>query len=806
MKLSLNWLKAYVNFSLHASEVAALLTQRGLEVTHITPSIKSNLEGLRVGEVLSCVPHPNADHLKQTLVHVGQEQPLTIVCGAPNVAIGQKVVVATVGAVLHPYPDQVPFQIKKSKIRGIVSEGMLCAASEIGLGPEQEGIIVLSTTLPAGTAANVWFKDALDTILEVEITPNRADACSHLGIARELKAILHLPMTYPSVEAFATDAFASPLQLGAIDASLCPQYCGVLLKDVVVQPSPNWLRIRLEQIGVKPINSIVDITNFILHDIGQPLHAFDFDQIKGGTLTVQKLPSGTLFVGLDGIERTLTGQETMICDAEGPIAMAGIIGGLRTCIQEHTQRVFIESAYFTPDSIRIASQIHHLKTDASFRFERGTDPNMPLYALKRAVLLVKERIPAALASEVIMYHPTPINHFRVPLTYARINQLLGTPMDPIMVKQILRDLEIDIASETDKGFVAYVPPYRVDVTREVDLIEEIARLYGYDAVPINDHLATAYVAPQSTVGQAYKMEQEIAALLVGNGYTEIWTNSLSKSAYNSTFPTSSVDGSEAVALLNPLSSATDVLRSILLFGGLEVLAYNLARNKKDALLFEFGTVYEKKASTYFETKKLALWLTGETEACNWVRQLGPIRLESVRHMVEQITTKLGIADLTYAPITHPYYEQAAQATHNGTNMVTFGSVHPSILQHFCIEQPVFTAEMNWNQLLAVQKVAPTYAPVSRFPAVTRDLSLVLDQPVSFQSIKDLVQKQGYKTIRAMDLVDVYQGAQLPAGKKSYAIRFVLQDQTKTLEDKNIDKLMQQLMQVFERVLHAIIRR
>ncbi|WP_339044460.1 phenylalanine--tRNA ligase subunit beta [Cardinium endosymbiont of Tipula unca] len=805
MKISLNWLKSYIQFPLKASEIAPLLTQRGLEVAHIHATIKGDLEGVVIGHVLSCEPHPNADRLKKTLVDVGLDRPLSIVCGAPNVAVGLKVVVAPVGSTIYNYSDQSPFSIKKVKIRGELSEGMICAEDEIGLGPDHDAILVLDTDLPAGTPAKAYFKDALDEILEIEITPNRADACSHLGVARELKAILHLPTMMPSIDAFKAAPLSLPFKISEVDATLCPLYSGILLKDVVVKPSPHWLRSRLERIGVKSINNVVDVTNFILYELGQPLHAFDYDTIVGKTLMVKQLSAGTSFIGLDGVERKLAGHELMICDVEGPIAMAGVFGGLSTGITSATQHVFIESAYFIPATIRNTSQYHNLKTDASFRFERGTDPNMPIYALKRAVLLLQEIMPSVEISEIIEHHSTKVTPFTIPISYATIQRYLGATIDPTIIKQIVTDLEIEIEDASDAGFVAKVPPYRVDVTREADLIEEIARIYGYDAIPTIGHLATTYLAPETDVDNTYKVEQEIGKMLVANGYYETWTNSLTKQTYTDLLGMEKTANRE-ISILNPLSTSTNVLRHTLLFSGLEVVAYNLARRQFDLKLFEFGTVYSQNGATCSEEKKLAVLLTGQIEHSNWVRQLGAVTLSALRAIVDQLISKLGITEVSYQETLHPFYQQAAQVVHKGKVVMTFGQVKPSITDHFGITQPVFFADISWGHLSQIGNLNTLYKPISKFPTVKRDLSLVVDKAVLFQNIQDLIRQQGHKNIQEIALFDVYEGEQLPADKKAYAINFTLQDHTQTLDDKGIDKIMNQLIHYFERDLNAVIRR
>lgn len=805
MKISLNWLKSYINFSLTTSVLGDLLTQRGLEVAHVRSTIKGGLEGLVIGDILSCIVHPNADRLHVALVDIGLDKPLSIVCGAPNVQAGIKVVVAPVGVAIYSYLDQAPFLIKKVKIRGVWSEGMICAEDEIGLGPAHDHILVLSTALPAGTTVKDYFREELDEILEIEITPNRADACSHIGVARELKAILHLPITLPSITSFSAVRCPALLKVTVVDSLLCPRYCGLLLNNVRVQPSPRWLCNRLERIGVKPINNVVDVTNFVLHELGQPLHAFDYNAIIGKELMVQHQPAGTLFKGLDGVERKLAGHELMICDIEGPIAMAGVLGGLKTSVTDATQDVFLESAYFDPASIRSASQYHSLKTDASFRFERGTDPNMLVYALKRAALLLQEFSTSAKACEIIESYSTELAHFTIPISYKKITHVLGTVISPARVRQIVTDLEIGIEDETDEGFTARVPPYRVDVIREIDLIEEIVRIYGYDAIPITGRVSTTYWAPESSVGNAYKVEQEVSKMLVANGCYEIWTNSLTKEAYVDLLNGTELAQQE-ILILNPLSTATNRLRATLLFSGLEVIAYNLAHRQCDLKLFEFGTVYRQDDISCREEKRLAIWLIGQIEHQNWVRQLGPVTLQSLRRIIEHLVQKLGIADLSYEEVMHPFYEQAAQVTHQGVVVMVFGQVKASILGYFAVEQPVFFADINWRYLLEIRKLHLLYKPISKFPAVKRDLSLVMDKTILFQQVKDLVAQQAYKNVEEMYLIDVYEGANLPVDKKSYMIRFILRDRKKTLDDKNIDQIMNQLIQTFERDLNAIIRR
>lgn len=802
MKIALNWLKSYIQTDLTASALASLLTQSGLEVIRLYPAIP--LEGLVIGEVIASVPHPRAERLHKTLVDIGADQPLSIICGAPNLAVGQKVMVAPAATTIYSYSDQKPFQIKKIKIRGEWSDGMICAEDEIGLGPAHDAIMVLDTALPAGTAAKDYLQEPLDELLEIEITPNRADACSHLGIARELKALLHLPLVLPTVAHFQPIA-SPPLTLTVQDNQACPRYCGLLLKNVVVEAAPQWLRTRLSRIGIKPINNIVDVTNFILHDLGQPLHAFDYDTIVGGCLEIALATPGSQFIGLDGVTRTLTGCELMIGDALGPLAMAGIIGGMRSCITKNTKNVFIESGYFHPTRIRRAAQYHNLKTEAAFRFERGTDPHMPPYALKRAALLLQLLLPSAEAIEIIEYYPTPIAYLGIAITYAAIARTLGVSLDPTKIKEIINDLDIDIEEESKDGFIAKVPPYRVDVTRTADLIEEIARIYGYDALAdVNKAYLTPainYLAAETSTDYLYEMEEEIGKLLVSNGYYEIWTNSLIARAYVDLTHSSSI-----ISLLNPSSKMVDSLRPTLLFSGLEAIAYNMSYRQKNLKFFEFGTVYNQVAGVYKERKKLALWLTGHIEPANWVRQLGDVTLQEMRNSLEQIIQRLGIEELVYKAMLLPHYIQAAQIIYKGKEIIAFGQIDGAILDRFAIAQPVFFADIDWDNLLKIGKFHPRYRPIAKFPPVRRDLSLVVDKSVSFQDIQDVIVKRGVDMVQAVHLFDLYTGATLPADKKAYALTFILQDSKRTLDDSSIHQFMDQLMQAFEQVLHATIRK
>lgn len=804
MKISRNWLESYIECRRSSKELVGLLTQSGLEVASVHDSIPGRLEGLIIGQVISCDKHPYADRLQQVLVDVGCGNRASIICGAPNVEVGQKVVVAPVGTTIYRYKTGEPFLIKKAKIRGLVSEGMLCAEDEIGIGQDHEGIIVLNTTLSPGTPARQYFAPWLDEILDIEITPNRVDACSHLGIARELKALLHQPITWPNTSYQVARACDLAVDIKSVNTQLCPRYCGVVIEGVVVDHAPEWIKRRLESIGVKSINNIVDVTNFVLHELGQPLHAFDYDAIAGSLLTVKKVMPGTIFKGLDGIDRKLMGKEIMICDQDGPIAMAGIIGGWRTSVQPSTKRIFIESSYFNPEYIRAAAKEHGIQTDASFRFERGADPNMTLRALHRAIHMLQSLMTDIAISACVDLYPNPIPDVDVPVVYEHIDQLLGIHIDPCLVKQILQDLDIAVIQESDQGFIAQVPPYRTDVVREVDIIEEVARVYGYNRIPVTplDH---GCFSADSHVDRIHKFEQVVSGILVTQGFYEIYSSSFTNAAYTEQFVQDS-NKANSVNLLNPLSHRTSTLRQSLLFGGLEHVAQNIAHKHHDVKFFEFGRVYSKVGKQYVERQKLALWITGQQEKTNWVRQLGNVSLESLRSVIDQLLTRSGIVFPTYTEITHGCYKQAVDVQCQGVSVAIFGQIKPEVLEHFSIDQPVFGGELCWDKLGLMGDFSLCSKPVSKFPFVQRDLSLWIDQGVTYQDIVDSILMENNPSIKDFYIVDVYHNKELDKQKKSYAIRFIFQDLTCTLKDDDIDKIMQRLISVFESKFNATIRR
>lgn len=803
MKISLNWLKNYIQISETSEEVAQLLTQSGLEIGGQTvfEPIKGGLKGLVIGQVLRCDPHPNANRLKSTLVEVGQDAPLHIICGAPNVQAGQKVVVAPVGTTLYGQ-DGSTIKIKKTKIRGEVSEGMLCAEDEIGLGTTHEGIIVLDTSLPPGTPASQHFSSQPDEVLEIDLTPNRGDACSHLGVARELGALLDRSVHYPSVSALKPGTARLPIQIEVLDSTACPRYTGITISGVKVGPSPTWLRDKLGAIGLSPVNNIVDITNFVMHELGQPLHAFDYDQIAGQKITVGQLKPGTPFVTLDDTTRGLRGTELMVCDQTGGISMAGILGGKRTSIHAETQNIFLESAYFSPGIVRKAAKQHGLKTDASFRYERGTDPNITVYALQRACLLIQEIAQGEVASALIDLYPEKIEAAKIKVHYPNIARLLGQDIPSATIKQILNRLDITISHEEADSFVASVPPYRVDVRREVDIIEEIVRIYGYDRIEVKGQLGSTYLA-KTVQPTPHQLRHEIASLLAAQGYYEIYTNSLTKSAY--TESTDVLNPQQSVAISNPLSEALNVLRQTLLFGGLEVIAHNINRKQADLRLFEFGKTYHKADQEYVEENRLGVWLTGNTEAINWMRKSQETTFHDLHAVVHKVLHKLGVTNFKTESFESSCYQVGIQVLLGKMPLLTAGTVHTTLLKRMGIPQPVFFADMNWDALLGSCSPLSQYREISKFPLVKRDISLVLDKIITFEAVKRLIDQQANKLIQDFTIFDVYEGEVLGPNKKAYALSFVLQGKDKTLDDKTIDQVMARLMGAFEDQLGALIR-
>ena len=786
------------------AEIAALLTQSGLEVEGIDSfvSVPGGLEGMVIGEVLTCEKHPDADKLSLTTVDIGADQVSQIVCGASNVAAGQKVVVATVGATLYPSLGE-PFEIKKAKIRGQFSEGMICAEDEIGIGTSHAGIIVLDTDLPNGTPASAYFEVTQDQILEIGLTPNRADAASHLGVARDLKALLRRDLCLPEEKALSVEAQGPVVQVVVDNAADCPRYAGVVLTNIQVGPSPQWLQHFLRSLGLEPINNVVDTTNYILHDLGQPLHAFDAAKIGEGKIRVGKLPKGNSFLTLDGKERKLSGEELMICDPKGGMCIAGVFGGAVSGVSNETTSIFLESAYFSPDIIRKGSQVHGLKTDASFRFERGTDPNMPVYALKQAVFLLQRYAGALVASEIIDVYPEPKQEVRIPVNFGHINRLIGKVIEPKEVVEILESLEIEVSELTTEGFVASVKPYRVDVTREADIIEEVLRIHGFQQVPLSEALRTDYLADHP-MKDAAKLQYRLTELLANQGYFELVTNSLTSPKYveKSGF----LDASTTIEIYNKLSEDLGVMRQTLLFSGLEVVAHNINRRQTDLKCFEFGKVYQKNSEGgYKESRRLAIFQSGNRSSESWVEPTKPFAFADLYATVTRILERLNVTVSEVDVIEAAPFSYGLRLMLGEKIVATLGLVEEKQLKLAEVRQEVWFAELDWDLLSKKSSGLKKFQELSKFPEVRRDLSLVLDQAVTFAGVKKVAEKAGGKLLRQLDVFDVYQGDKLEAGKKAYALSFILQDQENTLTDKEIEKTMSNLIRAFQEQVGAIIR-
>ena len=820
MNISYNWLKEYVDFNLTPDEVAAALTSIGLETGGVEEmqTIKGGLEGLVIGEVLTCEEHPNSDHLHVTTVNLGSGEPSQIVCGAANVAAGQKVVVATLGTVL--YSGEESFTIKKSKIRGVESNGMICAEDEIGIGTSHDGIIVLPADAVPGTLAKDYYNIKSDYVLEVDITPNRADACSHYGVARDLYAYLlsngfHARLKRPSVDEFKVDNHDLDIDVQVENTEACPRYAGVSIKGVTVKESPEWLQDKLRIIGIRPINNVVDITNYIVHAFGQPLHCFDASKIKGNRVVVKTMPNETPFVTLDGVERKLADKDLMICNSEEAMCIAGVFGGLESGSTETTTDIFLESAYFHPTWVRKTARRHGLNTDASFRFERGIDPNITLYCLKLAALMVKELAGGTISSEIKDVCATPAADFMVNLSYDKVNTLIGKVIPTDKIKSIVLSLEMKITSETEEGLVLAVPPYRVDVQRDVDVIEDILRIYGYNNVEIPSTLKSS-LTTKGEADKSNKLQNLIAEQLVGCGFNEILNNSLTRAAYYNELPTFPADN--LVMLLNPLSADLNAMRQTLLFGGLESIAHNANRKNADLKFFEFGNCYyfnaekknpEKVLAPYSEDYHLGMWVTGKKVSGSWAHADENSSVYELKAYVENVLLRLGLnpQNLVIGNLADDVFASALSVnTRGGKRLAVFGVVTKKLLKAFDIDNEVYYADLNWKELMkAIKSVKVSYTELSKFPAVKRDLALLIDRSVTFDEIEKIAYDTEKKLLKEVSLFDVYEGKNLDAGKKSYAVSFLLQDENQTLNDKTIDKVMSKLIKNLEDKLGARLR-
>ena len=820
MNISYNWLKDYLDFDLQPDEVAAALTSIGLETGGVeeVQTIKGGLEGLFIVEVLTCEEHPNSDHLHITTVNVGGAEPLQIVCGAPNVAAGQKVVVAVNGTKL--YDGDECFTIKRSKIRGVESNGMICAEDEIGIGTDHAGIIVLPADAVVGTPAKEYYNVKSDYVLEVDITPNRVDATSHFGVARDLAAYLKqngkpANLKRPSVDAFKIDDEVPAIEVVVENKEACLRYSGITIKNVTVKESPEWLQNRLKVIGLRPINNVVDITNYIVHAFGQPLHCFDADKIKGGEVVVKTMPEGTPFVTLDGVERKLSERDLMICNKEEAMCIAGVFGGKGSGTYDTTTNVVLESAYFHPTWIRKSARRHGLSTDASFRFERGIDPNGIIYALKQAAILCKELAGGKVSMEIKDVYPEPIADFKVSLKYDYVNSLIGKVIPAETVKSIVTSLEMKIETEDADGIELSIPPYRVDVQRPCDVVEDILRIYGYNNVEIPTQLKSSLVI-KGEEDNKHKLENLIGEQLVGDGFNEILNNSLTKGAYYSEL--GNYRPENLVKIMNPLSSDLNVLRGTLLFGGLESIAYNANRKNGNLRFFEFGNVYiyspEKKndenpMQAYKEEKHLGLWITGKRVEGSWAHADEDATFYELKAYVFNIFRRIGLlfGSIVISDGNDDIFSKSLAVTNRGGKLLAeLGILSRKQQKAADIETPVYYADINWTAVMkAIRKNTVSFREISKYPAVSRDLALLLDSNVEFAAIEQTAYRTEKKFLKSVELFDVYEGKNLPAGKKSYAVNFILQDESKTLNDKQIDAIMTKLITNLKKELNAELR-
>lgn len=822
MNISYNWLKEYVDFDLTPDELAAALTSTGLEVGEVleVETIKGGLKGFVVGEVLTCVEHPNSDHLHITTVNLANgEEPVQIVCGAPNVAAGQKVVVATLGTVLYDGDDS--FTIKRTKMRGEESLGMLCSEVEIGVGTANEGIIVLPNDVPAGTLVSDYYGVKSDYVLEVDITPNRPDGCSHYGVARDVYAFLKqqgiaAQLKKPTVDSFRVDNHNLDIDVKVENSEACVRYAGVSMTGVKVGESPKWLKDKLNTIGVRPINNVVDITNYVLFAFGQPLHCFDADKITTKQVVVKTLAEGTPFVTLDEAERKLSDKDLMICNGENePMCIAGVFGGLNSGATTETTNIFLESAYFHPTWVRKTARRHTLNTDASFRFERGIDPNGTIYALKLAAVLIREYAGGEISSDIKDIYPTPIEHFEVDLNYDKMNRLIGKVIPENTVLNIVESLEMKVLSKNDEGVKLAVPPYRWDVRRDVDVIEDILRIYGYNNIEIGTRV-NASLSPKGEADRSHLLQNIVTEQLIGSGFHEIMNNSLTRSAVYeglTTFPTEN-----SVMLLNPLSSDLNAMRQTLLFGGLSSIERNVKRRSEDLRFVEFGNCYffdgskkggEKELAPYSEAYRLGLWITGNRVSNSWAHADEVSSVYEMKAYVENIFARLGIATKTLVieQVSNDIYAAGlTYKTHGGKLVASFGIVTKKLTKTFDVDQEVCYAEFNWDEVMKMTRKASTsFEELSKFPAVRRDLALLINKSVSFAEIEKIAYNTERKLLKSVSLFDVYEGDKLGADKKSYAVCFMLQDDKKTLNDKQIDKVMEKLIANFKKELQAELR-
>ena len=806
MKISYNWLKQFIKIDWKSEETSNLLTDLGLEVEIVEKfqSVKGGLEGIVVGHVLTCEQHPNADRLKVTTVDIGDSNVIQIVCGASNVAVGQKVPVATIGTILYDKNGE-SFVIKKGKIRDVESHGMICAEDELGLGSSHDGIMVLDSKLKPGTLASTVFNIENDEIFEIGLTPNRADAMSHLGTARDLKAGMsqkgvNVEFITPSVSSFRIDKRTLKLDVDVEDTKLCPRYCGVTISGIEVKESPDWLKNRLKSIGINPKNNIVDVTNYVLHELGQPLHAFDASKISG-KIIVKTLKTGTKFTTLDDVERILHEEDLMICDANGPMCIAGVFGGKNSGVSENTNSIFLESAYFNPVSIRKTAKRHSLSTDASFRFERGIDPTITEYALKRAALLIQEVAGGEITMDIVDIYQKKIEDFPVFLNFEKTRKLIGQDLPKETIKNILASLDIKITSVSDAGLGLIIPSYRVDVQREVDVVEEILRVYGYNNIIFSKKLNAT--VSNSARTEDYKIQNIIANQLNSFGFNEMMANSLTTAEYAKL--SDLLKDENNVTMLNPLSNDLATMRQSLLFSGLEAVSYNINRRNSDLELFEFGKTYHNYDNVYSENKHLSLFLTGNRNEESWTNAQKPSDFFLFKGYIKTVFDRLGINKNKIQPLTNDVFAEGLAFSIGNDILIEFGTVKKSILKNFDIKQEVFYADFNWSAILKLISNKIKFVEIPKYQEVRRDLSLLLNDEVSFENIYKTARLSEKTLLKEIDLFDVYQGKNLPDGKKSYAVSFIIQDNSKTLEEDQIDKVMKKIQKNLEIELGASLR-
>ncbi|MCM4172979.1 phenylalanine--tRNA ligase subunit beta [Arenibacter sp. TNZ] len=808
MKISYNWLKQFLKIDWDSNKTAELLTDLGLEVEGVSPfeSVKGGLKGIVVGEVLSCVKHPNADKLKLTTVNVGGNAPLQIVCGAPNVDVGQKVAVATIGTTLYTAEGEA-WVIKKGKIRGEESHGMICAEDELGLGESHDGIMVLPESLVVGTPCSEVFEIEVDEIFEIGLTPNRADAMSHFGVARDLKAgfkqkdILKELIT-PPVTNFNIINRSLKIDVEVVKSELAPRYCGITISNLIVQPSPDWLKNRLKSIGITPKNNVVDATNYVLHELGQPLHAFDAAKIKGNKIVVKTLPKGTKFTTLDGVQRILNEEDLMICDTEKPLCIAGVLGGQNSGVSESTSSIFLESAFFNPVSVRKTAKRHSISTDASFRFERGIDIDNVEYCLKRAALLIHEIAGGDITSDIVDIYPKKKDDYHVFLTFDKINKLIGQEISKDTIKSILASLDIKVKNVTESGLGLSIPFYRVDVQREVDVIEEILRIFGYNNVEFKEKL-NASIAPTSKF-EDYKIQNIIGNFLASKGFNEILANSLTSPAYNKL--SEDIRDEHTITMLNPLSTDLSVLRQSMLFTGLEAIAHNSNRQMQNLKIFEFGKTYHQYQNKREEKKHLSMLVTGNRLEDTWTTSAQKADFFYLKSIVKNLLSRLGLTELNSQPNSSDILSEGISLRIAKREIVALGVVKKSVLKEFDIKEEVLYADFDWDYILeAILHNQITYKEIPKYPEVKRDYALLVDEIVTFKQIHDIALQTERKYLTNVNLFDVYNGKNLPEGKKSYAVGFTLQDGNGTLTDKQIDKIMNKLLQRYESELGAELR-